>query len=258
MDGIDVSNHQGPSIDWSAVAQAGKSFAFIKASEDPDFRDPHFSRNWQQSKAARLVRGAYHFARPSESSPAASVTLLQQMLQSVGGAQPGDMIALDIEDTNVPANQNLSQWVSEWLALAEQALGVKPLIYSGHWYMEPHGLLNPALGQYPLWYASYQPNPPPAPTGWQTISIWQHSSSGTVPGIPGDCDLNRFFGTAADLAQLGKAAPVAPPNSVYEANAWGPIFQASQFLFGTGNQGDAEDANDLLTLLTRNKARHGA
>src|SRR4051812_45438591 len=58
--GIDVSHHQRD-IDWAAVKASGISFAYIKATEGADFKDSKFSENWNNSNAAQIVRGAYHF-----------------------------------------------------------------------------------------------------------------------------------------------------------------------------------------------------
>jgi lysozyme len=43
--GIDVSNHQG-AIAWDRVAGDRISFAYVKASEGPDFVDARFADNW--------------------------------------------------------------------------------------------------------------------------------------------------------------------------------------------------------------------
>ena len=43
--GIDVSNHQGTSIDWLQVASAGYTFAFAKASEGTTFTDATYALN---------------------------------------------------------------------------------------------------------------------------------------------------------------------------------------------------------------------
>ena len=47
------------------------------------------------------------------------------------------------------------------------------------------------LGDYPLWYAEYQP----APSLHYGFDLWQYTASGSVPGIDGDVDLNRCFGS---------------------------------------------------------------
>jgi GH25 family lysozyme M1 (1,4-beta-N-acetylmuramidase) len=214
LEGVDVSNHQR-AVDWPRVRASGRAFAFCKATEDPDYRDAWFARNWTGARAAGLDVGAYCFARPSASSPAASVTLLQQQIAAAGGMRPGDLIALDLEDDRVPAGENLLQWAAEWLDLAERAIGVRPFLYSGSWYMDTHGLSDAALGRYPLWYASYQDIKPPPPRGWDRITVWQYTAHGAVPGIDGSADQNRFYGTPADLAELGYAG-AAPPDPAPE------------------------------------------
>ncbi|MCC7464476.1 MAG: hypothetical protein IT480_18685, partial [Gammaproteobacteria bacterium] len=35
-------------------------------------------------------------------------------------------------------------------------------------------------------------------------AIWQHTDKGSVPGIAGNVDMNRFDGTRAELMALGK------------------------------------------------------
>ncbi len=58
--GIDVSHHQGD-IQWNFVQADGVNFAYIKATEGADLRDPKFAQNWAEAKSAGVKRGAYHF-----------------------------------------------------------------------------------------------------------------------------------------------------------------------------------------------------
>jgi len=60
MQGVDVSHHQSE-IHWPTLHAAGADFAYIKATEGGDFRDPDFARNWQETAATGMKRGAYHF-----------------------------------------------------------------------------------------------------------------------------------------------------------------------------------------------------
>ena len=200
--GIDISNHQRD-VDWAAVARSGVEFAFIKASEDTAYRDPYFARNWIGAKQNGLVPGAYHYANPDETTPAASVDMFANMIDSVGGLTLGDHVILDIES----GTGDLSDWVTRWMGIATERFSVKPWLYSGHWFTEPHGLEIPALGKYPLWYASYQADLPPVPAGWVNIHMWQISASGSVPGVNGDCDENLFYGSANDLRAIGYQGP---------------------------------------------------
>ena len=58
--GIDVARFQNE-IDWRRVALSGVAFAFIKATEGGDLKDPQFDRNWQLAARHGVPRGAYHF-----------------------------------------------------------------------------------------------------------------------------------------------------------------------------------------------------
>ncbi|AQT43495.1 lysozyme [Bartonella apihabitans] len=59
--GIDVSHHQGE-IDWHKIKSQNISFAYIKATEGGDFKDPQFKKNWDHALEAGLRVGAYHFS----------------------------------------------------------------------------------------------------------------------------------------------------------------------------------------------------
>lgn len=234
--GIDISNHQG-SIDWDRVAADGRRFAFIKASECPSYRDPWLGRNWSEAKRVGLVRGAYCFARPSAATPAQSVELFADTLRVAGGVEPGDMVVLDIEDERVKASTNLLPWVKEWLERAEATFGVRPLIYSAHWYMAPHGLEVADLGTYPLWVASYQDTPPPVPRGWDRFHVWQFTAHGSVPGVRGDCDEDVLTCSWEEFVALGKPTESRQePDD--ESTIYGPLVAVGKALAQRGKPGD--------------------
>lgn len=209
--GIDISNNNGV-VDFDRLATSGCRFAFVKASEDDNFVDGFAQANLAGLKQLGWGRGLYHFARPSTASPAASVTLFQRAAGAQGWGEPGDVIALDIEDERVPEGQSLHQWVAEWLDLAERVFGVSPWKYSGRWYTSTRDLEHDDLAKYPTWWAAYQDAEPTPVTGWGPIRCWQNSSSGRLPGVLGDVDLDVFHGPLDDLKALGKpGAPVPQP-----------------------------------------------
>lgn len=67
--GIDVSNWQG-SVDWTAQWNAGKRFAYVKATEGTGYTSPSFAQQYNGSYNVGMVRGSYHFALPNTSSGA--------------------------------------------------------------------------------------------------------------------------------------------------------------------------------------------
>ena len=152
--GIDVSHHQGE-VNWHAVAEAGISFAFAKATEGATFVDPQFSRNWAPMKDAGIVRGAYHFFRPAK--PAESQ--VANFLKAVNELGDGDLPAvLDLEEAPTPHGdeweevpaQNRVPLVLTWLDAVANSLGRKPIIYTRRGFIELE-LPEPAiLAQFPL------------------------------------------------------------------------------------------------------------
>ena len=195
LTGPDVSHHQG-AINWSAVAGAGHTFAWCKATEGSSFRDSRFAANWAGARAAGMVRGAYHFLR-SDSDPAGQA----RHFRNVVGDVRGSMAALDVESSGAsrPTGAQARAFVAEFRRLT----GGHPIvIYTGRWYWRdtignPHGA---DLG--PLWHSAYSSAPGALYGGWPRFTFWQWTSSGSCPGIAGPCDLNQFYGDRAALAVL--------------------------------------------------------
>ncbi len=181
--GVDVSDYQGQ-VDWQVVAASGRTFAICKATEGIGFTCKTFARNWKGILEAGLVRGAYHFGRPDDNSPAAEVDHFLFVIDAAGGVQPGDLLALDLED----GTGDLAGWTLNWLRLVEARTGITPLLYSSPSFLARHNLTGPDLGAYPLWLASYRPDPPDPPSDWDRLTLWQHTDRAGVPGINGFCD----------------------------------------------------------------------
>lgn len=214
MFGVDVSNHQGR-VDWDrAVNEGGVEFALVKATEGVDFDDAWFARNWAELGRLGLPRGAYHYALPSANS---SEDEAAHFLAIVGDTlQPGDLVALDMEDPAFPVGRNVAGWTLAWLRQVEAALGFAPLLYTYPSYVTERQLTDPALPRYPLWWASYDTPPRAAPPPWAKAAIVQYTAFQTVPGLGREIDCNRFDGDAAALRALGKpgSAPVPGPARV--------------------------------------------
>lgn len=210
IEGIDVSNNNGR-IDWDQVAGAGVAFAIAKVSEGVGFVDPDFAGHWAEMKRVGLVRGAYHFARPSRNGPIAEAMRFLAALNAGGGVEVGDFVALDLEDDNPGTPPDLQEWASRWLELVEQQLGFKPMLYSRTEYLLRRGCANDAtLAEHGLWLAAFGDARPDPTPGWPFFAIWQYSEDGSVPGVAGDCDLDRFNGTRDLLLRYGKPAASVP------------------------------------------------
>lgn len=204
--GVDVASYQGYPA-WHRVASAGYAFAFTKATEDTGYINPTFAHNWAGIKAAGMHRGAYHFARPGGFDAADEARYFLDAVGAVGGLETGDLLALDIES----GNGDMGRWALDFLRVCEARCGFKPLVYTGRWFMQGRSFDEPELAGYGLWLAAYQAQMPSPPAPWEVVAFWQHSSSGRVPGIDGDVDLNVFNGAADRIALYGKPASDPPP-----------------------------------------------
>jgi lysozyme len=203
--GIDVSYYQG-NIDWAEVAGAGYQFAIARINHG-DFMDPEFDDNWAGIKSVGMIRGAYQYF-----DPGGDVSWQAQVvIDKLGKIAPGDLPAvIDVESTDGLPPAQVAQAVGEWLALVEEGTGKKPIIYTGKYFWQDN-VQTDEFNDHKLWHAQY-PNacqPPAAPPDcgscaniadqWDDIFVWQYSSSGSVPGIAGNVDMNVYFGTYEEL-----------------------------------------------------------
>ena len=199
-EGIDVSHWQGP-IDWTAVAKAGKKFAYLKASQDIDFVDDTYATNRAGAQAQGLHIGAYHFAQPSVEVGDATA----EADHFIDTAMPvgGDLLpVLDLEKNGGLTQDALIAWVKEYLGRINERLGVHAVIYCSPnfwknsmadttWFADN--------GYEVLWVAHWTTaSTPTVPGGaWSSNAwtFWQYTSDGSVPGITGRVDLDRYNGT---------------------------------------------------------------
>src|SRR5579872_4210673 len=133
--GVDASHFQNDAIsdhmiDWNAVKAAGKTFVFVKASEGMNSSEspkgtPYTVINVNGAKAAQLVVGTYHLARPDlnptlKNAESEAINFLNRAWQFIGSEFLPP--ALDMENdyvnaynNNYPNGPDLSDWVLRWL-----------------------------------------------------------------------------------------------------------------------------------------------
>ena len=95
--GIDVSRYQG-SINWSAVAAAGKQFAIVRigsSNNNGTYVDPYFLQNVNGAHAAGLRVGAYYYTYArTERAVAGELTTF---LNALEGLQLEYPVFVDVE-----------------------------------------------------------------------------------------------------------------------------------------------------------------
>lgn len=205
--GIDVSHWQGD-IDWSRVAgEGGRAFAIAKASEGDGIVDAKFTRNMSQGRAAGVLMGAYHFARPSATPSLTADALAEARLYvrtlhpwlDDGGLRP----VLDLEDGSTLGKSALSSWTRTFLNEVRRLTTADALVYTSRSFAQ--NFIETDLSRYPLWIAA--PNTTPGTNTfdlgpWSRWALQQYSWTGQVPGIAANVDLNAFSGGAAQLTEI--------------------------------------------------------
>lgn len=204
VEGIDVSYHQG-SIDWPQVAAGAKRFVYVRASAGTLTADSAYATNRAGARAAGLTVGSYHFANPDTAANDAANEAAWFLRNATIGS--GDLLpVLDLEVSNGLDAASLQAWAQTWLAEVERATGIRPIIYTtaGFWSTSMANSDWFALNGYPLWVAHWtaasQPSVPAGNWGGQGWTFWQYSSTGSVAGIAGAVDLDRFDGTVITSA----------------------------------------------------------
>jgi GH25 family lysozyme M1 (1,4-beta-N-acetylmuramidase) len=218
VEGIDVFAGQG-TVDWAKVNAAGRKFAFIKATQGDYNKQSTFAANWQSTQANGLLRSPYHFFDPTVDGVAQAQWFLAEVA-AAGGLQAGDLPPmLDIEcptssnqanaqpncehggDSGWAAPATLAQRVFDWLDAVEQATGRKAIIYSYPSWFAGAGFSDARLANYPLFIATYG-SCASVPAPWTSAVFWQYSGSGSVTGVSGNVDEDRFFGDEAGLMRF--------------------------------------------------------
>ena len=229
VEGLDVYTGTG-TIDWTQVSGSGRGFAFIKATQGDYNVQTSFATNWSAALAAGVKRSPYHFFDGTIDGVAQANTFLAEVA-SAGDFQVGDLPAmLDIEcpTSSVQANAQancehsgdsgwiappvLKQRIYDWLDTVEAATGRKPIIYSYPSWFGELGMTDAKMTDYPLFIASYN-SCATIPQPWTDAVFWQYSATGSVAGIAGGVDLDRFFGTADDLNAFTIQPPAATPDA---------------------------------------------
>lgn len=196
--GIDVSSHQ-KEIDWTQVAGAGMEFAMIRAgyrgyTAGTLNKDAYFESNIQNALANGLEVGVYFFSQALTPQEAEEEAYL--LLEWIEGYDVTYPVVFDWEE--IDRSNSRSQGASgDTVTACAQAFcrvvadaGYIPMTYGSPSKIYGGGLKLAELADYPaFWLAHYTRNT--APTSFRYhYDMWQYSSSGRVPGIEGDVDLD--------------------------------------------------------------------
>ncbi|WNZ12599.1 lysozyme [Streptomyces sp. 11x1] len=207
--GHDVSSHQ-KTVDWSSAKSKGARFVYVKATESTTYRNPHFAQQYNGSREAGLIRGAYHFALPHRSS---GKTQARHFAGNGGGWRADGWTlppALDIEYNPYDRKRKryglsddaMVGWIRSFSDEVKRLTGRRPVIYTTtHWWKTCTGNSPAFGGNHALWLARYDSaGAGELPAGWKFWTIWQYDNgSGNLPG-----DQNLFNGSTNRLKEFAR------------------------------------------------------
>ena len=196
--GVDVSEHQWD-IEWSQVANSGVDFAMIRLgyrgyTEGGLFEDPYYKSNMDNALANGLEVGVYMFSQAISVEEA--VEEAEFVIERLEGYDVTMPVVFDWERQNyagsrtqtIPDTDLLCSMANAFCADIEAA-GYEAMIYF-YQNLAYNNLDLSQLLDYPFWLAQYTDYP----SFYYDFDMWQYTSSGKVPGISGNVDLNlRFF-----------------------------------------------------------------
>ena len=193
--GLDISHHQGY-IDWDSVAASKHpiQFIFIRATNGTRILDREFHRNWEESRGKSFLRGVYHYYRPSQNSTNQFNFFKSHVYLRKGDLPP----VLDMEENSWFGRDNLLRGVKNWLALAENHYGVKPINYTNRdFYLRYFNTKD--FKPYHFWIAAYSGRQRVADIPW---TFHQYTEQMYVKGIEGKVDGDDFNGDRKALEKL--------------------------------------------------------
>ena len=198
--GIDVSSYQG-TVNWTSVKNSGKTFAFAKATEGTTYKDPTFAANWAGMKNAGITPGAYHYGHPNTDAVAQAKYFVNTVKAAQGGLSGGLQLVLDIETTDGQSAATVKAWIKTFMTEIQTLTGKPGIIYTGFYFWRDSAGNSTDNYNCPLWIASYTASPS-IPAAWTSYTFWQYSDTGSVSGVSGNVDLDKFNGSATNLAKL--------------------------------------------------------
>ena len=201
--GIDVSRWQ-KNIDWASVAQSGKRFAFIKATEGGDHVDPLFLQNWVGAARAGVPRSAYHFMFWCRAAQDQAAWFKQVVPRDPNALPP----VLDVEwngesrtcAKKIPRERALAM-IAHMLREMEAHTGKRPIIYTDITFHKD--ILEGEFRHHAHWIRSTATEPENRYND-RTWTFWQYTTTGRVPGISGAVDRNAFYGSESDWAHFAR------------------------------------------------------
>ena len=214
LDGIDIASYQESLV---PSRMSTTEFIIVKATGGKGYKNPCFKSHADRTLAAGKLLGCYHYARnigyegTAQEEADFFVSVVKSYIDKA-------TLWLDLEAGAI----NLGvKWAKAWLDRVYAKTGVKPGIYMSKGVTNQYDCSSVVKAGYQLWVAQYpdynstgflkDPWTDGSPFGaWGKPTIFQYTSSGSIPGYSSSLDLDLFYGSkSAWQALVTKAGAVA-------------------------------------------------
>lgn len=192
-----MSHHQRR-IDWAKLRAEGYDFAFIKATEGGDYRDPLFTANWPAAERAGLARGAYHFFTFCTAGDKQAANFLAVVAPGQAMLPPAVDIEFHGNCAQPPPAADIRAELATFLQRVEASYARRPILYvTNRSYKQ---IVGGGFSDYPIWARNIFREP--RVEGW---TFWQYADRGRVDGVAGLVDLDLYRGTREEFLGCMKA-----------------------------------------------------
>lgn len=185
--GIDVSAWQNE-IDFKKVKNDGIKIVYIKSSEGNTYRDYYFERNYAKAKESGLCIGVYHYVKARNNQEA--IEEAKFFASVINGKQIDCKLAMDFEDFGNLSRTEINSIALTFLETVKKITNKEVVVYSNTYTAK--NVFYGTITTYPLWIAQYGVCKPSANGNWKTWVGFQYTSTGSVNGINGNVDRDKF------------------------------------------------------------------
>lgn len=192
QDEVDFSKLKTKTVDGDTLMF---KFAFIKATEGTLLEDPMFEDNWENAKDAKIIRGAYHYYKPSYDPLKQARNFYTSVKLNKGDLPP----VVDVEEIGSKKKAALVKDLKIFIAEIEKKYSVKPIIYSNISFIED--FLADDFRSYKFWIAHYYEEELLVESSIKWL-FWQHTDKAYIFGCNQPIDANVFNGTEADFKKI--------------------------------------------------------
>lgn len=187
--GIDIS-HWNRVNDFKMIKDSGVDFVIIKAggSDKGLYVDRCFNDYYRLANLAGLKVGAYYFVGPKFISYDDGKADAERFIRILNKRHLDYPAVLDLEATDKKDKMGATEASIAFLETVKKN-GYHPMIYASDISGFKERLNIDELKDYDKWVARYGKKPQYV----TDVSIWQKSSTGSVPGIIGNVDLDVSY-----------------------------------------------------------------